>query len=151
MRSLHHPSSRLPPGIVFHTLRFFPSCPNMGDEVKLPEQPTHFIEVVSLVEAHTLWFLLGRPRSFDGDTFDRLFRHLEIVTVRSIDGNADWDTVPFREHAPFGSLFGAVSGIRPSFFPLPAALSPSPRPLNRSASRCLSTHRIVQGISSRAF
>jgi hypothetical protein len=123
----------------------------MGNEVKSPEQPTHFIKVVSFIEAHALPFLLCRLRSFDRNTGDGFFGHLEIIPVRSVDGNADRDTLSFSEQAPFCPLFCAVNGIRPSFFPLQAALLSSLHPSNRSSSRCPSIRRIAQGISSRVF
>lgn len=151
MRSLHHPPSRLPPRILFHTLCLFSPRSNRGNEVKSPEQHTHFIKVVSFIEAHALPFLLCRLRSFDRNTYDGFFRHLEIIPVRSVDGNADRDTLSFSEQAPFCPLFCAVSGIRPSFFPLQAALLSSLHPSNRSSSRCPSIRRIAQGISSRVF
>ena len=117
VRSLHHPPSRLPPRILFPTLCLFSPRSNRGNEVKSPEQPTHFLKVVSFIEAHALPFLLCRLRSFDRNAFDGLFRHPEIIPVRSVDGNANRDTLSFREQAPFCPLFWAVSGIRPSFFP----------------------------------
>src|SRR5919197_133320 len=119
----------------------------MGDEVKSPEQHTHFIKVVSFIAAHALPFLLCRLRSFDRNAFDGFSRYLEIIAVRSVDGNADRDTLSFSEQAPFCPLFCAVSGIRPSFFPLQGALLSSLPPSNRSSSRCPSIRRIAQGIS----
>ena len=151
MRSLHHPPSRLPPRILFHTLCLFSPRSNMGNEVKSPEQPTHFIKVVSFIEAHALPFLLCRLRSFDRNAFDGLFRHPEIIPVRSVDGNPDRDTLSFSEQTPFCPLFCAVSGIRPSFFPPQAVLSSSLHPLNRNSNQYLSIHHSPQDTSSRAF
>ena len=110
----------------------------MGDEVKLPEQYTHFIEVVSFIHTHTLSFLFCRLRSFDGNAFDRLFRHLEIIPIRPINGNADRDTPSFSEQTPFCPLFCAVSGIRPSFFPLQGNGNDSINILTQRASSELS-------------
>src|SRR5919198_476806 len=88
----------------------------MGNEVESLKQHAHFIEVVSFIHTHTLPFLLCRLWPFDGDTCDRLFRHPEIVSVRSVYGNADRNAF-FSEQAPFYPLFCAVSRIWPSFFP----------------------------------
>src|ERR671931_483773 len=151
MCSLHHPSPCSPPRTLFHTLHFFSPRSEVGDEVKSLKQYTHFIEVVSFIHTPTLSFLFCRPRSFDGDTCDRLCRHPEIVSVRSVYGNADRNALSFSEQAPFYPLFCAVSRIWPSFFPPQAVLSPSFHPWNRSSSQCLAIRRISQGTSSRAF
>src|ERR671922_2739881 len=137
MCSLHHPSPCSPPRTLFHTLHFFSPRSEVGDEVKSLKQYTHFIEVVSFIHTPTLSFLFCRPRSFDGNARDRLFRHLEIISIRSINGKADGDTSSFSEHTPFCPLFCAVSGNRPSFFPLQAAPSSSLHPWNRNSSQCL--------------
>jgi hypothetical protein len=115
------------------------------------EQDPHFLVIVSFIHTHALPFLLCRLRPFDGNAFDRLFRHLEIVSVRSIDGDADRNALPFSEQTPFCPLFCAVSGIRPSFFPPQAVLSSSLHPLNRNSNQYLSIHHISQDTSSRAF
>src|ERR671931_2891823 len=120
----------------------------MGNEVKSPEQPAHFIKVVSFIEAHALPFLLCRLRSFDRNTGDGFFRHLEIIPVRSVDGNPDRDTLSFSEQTPFCPLFCAVSGIRPSFFPLQGALLSSLHPSNRSwVFLHIPPNRYIPGIS----
>ena len=80
------------------------------------EQDPHFPVIVSFIHTHALPFLLCRLRPFDGNAFDRLFRHLEIVSVGSIDGDADRNALPFSEQTPFCPLFCAVSGIRARFF-----------------------------------
>src|SRR5919201_646242 len=122
----------------------------MGNEVESLQQHAHFIEVVSFIHTPTLPFLLCRLWPFDGDTCDRLFHHPEIVSVRSVYGNADRNAF-FSEQAPFYPLFCAVSRIWPSFFPPQAVLSPSFHPWNRSSSQCLAIRRISQGTPSRAF
>src|ERR687885_1727817 len=105
MCSLHHPSPCSPPRTLFHTLHFFSPRSEVGDEVKSLKRYTHFIEVVSFIHTPTLSFLFCRPRSFDGNARDRLFRHLEIISIRSINGKADGDTSSFSEHTPFCPLF----------------------------------------------
>src|ERR687887_105271 len=101
MCSLHHPSPCSPPRTLFHTLHFFSPRSEVGDEAKSLKQYTHFIEVVSFIHTPTLSFLFCRPRSFDGNARDRLFRPLEIISIRSINGKADEDTSSFSEHTPF--------------------------------------------------
>src|ERR671932_1341825 len=137
MCSLHHHSPCSPPRTLYHTLHFFSPRSDVGDEVKSLKQYTHFIEVVSFIHTPTLSFLFCRPRSFDGNARDRLFRHPEIISIRSINGKADGDTSSFSEHTPFCPWFCAVSGNRPSFFPLQAAPLSSLHPWNRNSSQCL--------------
>src|SRR5919199_4876846 len=117
VRSLHHPPSRLPPRIIFHTLCLSSPRSNMGNEVKSPEQHTHFIKVVSFIEAHAMPFLLCRLRSFDRNAFEGFSRHLEIIPVRSVDGTPIGTPCPSVSRLRFAPCFARSVGFGPLFSP----------------------------------
>ena len=83
----------------------------------------------------------ARPRTIDRDIFDRFTRHLEVVAIGAVDGEANWNSLRLRQYAPLRSAFAAVRGIWPGFFPRRAAPSTSLHPSTASSSRCLSMRR----------
>jgi len=128
VRPFRHPAAGLEPCGPSHQLRFLTTRTNVRREPEFPRQITHFVKVIPFVQTQALRFLQRRSRSFHGNAFHRLPRQLEVVHVRSPDGQPHRDAVRFDPQTSLGAGFAPIRGIRAGFFPPPAAPSSSPRP-----------------------
>src|ERR1035437_4883677 len=146
----HHPAAGLETGLVFDRLGFFAAGPNVGGVTELQDQLTCLIVVVSLVQAEPLWTLPRGLGAWDRNAFKRRLHHLEIITVGTLNRQADGHARGFRQHATLHAVFGPIRGIGSGFFPRPRGPWSWPRPSTARTSRSLSTHRILSGPGPRA-
>src|SRR5215469_7356018 len=87
--------------------------------------------------------LLARLRAVDDEAFDGWAHQFHIVTLRSLNRQADWHPMSLCEEAAFDPALATIGGIRASFFPAqrsrcriaPSILNQS-QSIPRSSSNC---------------
>ncbi len=138
-----HPAAGLEPCGPSNQLRFLATRTNVRREPELPRQITYFVKVIPFVQTQALRLLQRRSRSFHRNAFHRLPRQLEVVDVRSRDGQSHRDAVRFDQQTSLGAGFGSIRGIRTGFSPPPAAPSSSPHPCSAKTSPTPSVRHIL--------
>src|SRR5689334_767907 len=88
MRALDNPPPRSVSRFLLDLFRLFATRTNVRRKAELLQQRRHLSVVVPLVETHALRLLLARSRAFDGNALERLTRHLEVVAIGAVDGEA---------------------------------------------------------------
>jgi len=129
MGALYYPAPSFPSGFLFDLFCFFSPCSDMRSIAELVKNIAHLVIIVSLIKADALrtipcWFwMLNR------NALDRLFRHFEVVAIRSVNDKANRYAAPVSEQTAFHPRFPAICGIRTAFFPPRAVTLSSLRPL----------------------
>ena len=118
--AFNHPAAGFEANAPPNQLRLLAARTNVRREPEFPRQITHFIKVIPFVQTQALRFMQRRSRPFHGNAFDRLPRQLEVVDVRSRDGQSYRNAVSFDQQTSLGAGFGPIRGIRAGFFPRPA-------------------------------
>jgi len=134
MRPFHHASACFEPRLPLDRLGFFPAWANVSRKAEFAQDVTHLLVVVAVVETHPLRLRLGRLRTLDDDALDGRVDQLHVMTVRSLNRQADWDSMPLREQAAFHAALAAVGGIGAGFSPPRGALVIAPSIASQSQS-----------------
>src|SRR6266699_2179342 len=87
MCPFHHPPTRLETRFPLDRLRLFPARAHMSRKAELLQNRIHLIIIIALVQAHSLWVVLGRRR---GSRQSRA----------PVSYHADWRLPPPRRSAP---------------------------------------------------
>ncbi len=106
--------------------------------------------VIPCVQTHALRLLLGRLGPFNHDVLDRCPHQFHIVSVRTVNCQADRHAVALGQQTAFDAGFTAVGGIWPGLFPPQAALWSSPHPYSTTTSQCPVVQRTVRRRPARA-
>src|SRR5262245_55394759 len=89
MCPLYHPPTRLVPRLLFDGFRFLPPRPDVRREPEFRQQVADLLIVIAFVQAHALRLLWGRGWPLHRETGDCLPRHLEVIPVGALHGEAD--------------------------------------------------------------
>ena len=92
-------------------------------------------ELKALVHAHALRFVSSRFWPINWNTLDCFTDHFEVVSVGTVDCEANWNSISLRKQTSLGSAFCAVGRIGAGFFPHPAAPLTSRHPSITKTSR----------------
>jgi hypothetical protein len=141
VRSFHHPAPRSLAGASARHRRLLSARRDVSDHPQRSQECTHLVKVIPFVQTQVVRAVQRRPWSSHGNAFDRLPHQLEVVDVRSRDGQSHRNAVSFDQQTSLGAGFGSIRGIRAGFFPRPAAISSSPRPCSATTSPDLSVRR----------
>lgn len=116
---------------------------NVRCKPEFPRQTANFVTVIPFVQTQALRFVQRRPGSFHRNAFDRLSRQLEVVDVRSSNGQPHRHAVGFHQQTSLGAGFGPIRRIRTRFSPRPAEPWSSLRPYSATTSSVPSTRRTL--------
>src|SRR6185436_6846189 len=94
---------------------FFASSGDVRREAELLYEIPDLGIVKSFIYAEPLGMNPCWARTVNHHAFDGLSRHLEVVSVRSIDDEAERNSVSVREQVPLGAALRAIGGIGSSF------------------------------------
>jgi hypothetical protein len=118
MGAFHDPATSPEPGRPLDRSGLLAARTNVRGQAELDCESTNLVVVVTLVEAPPLRSALRWPRPIDENALDRVARHLEVVAVGPVHGDADRNAVRFGQHAALGTTLGSVGWIGAGFFPL---------------------------------
>lgn len=121
--TLDDPATSPEAGSPLDRFGFLAARTNVCGQAELDREGTYLVVVVALVEAPSLRSALGWLRPIDQNSLDRVARHLEVVAVGAVDGNADRNPVGLGQHAALGTTLGSVGWIGSGFFPRREELS----------------------------
>jgi hypothetical protein len=141
MRPFHNPAPSFEASFMFDRLGFFTSGSDVGCITKLFHQISYLIRIVSLIQRHTLRFLLCRLRTRYCNTFYRCLNHLAVVPICSLDCQANRHTACLGQQTAFNAFFGPICRIGAGFFPRQVGLLSWHHPWIAKTNQCLSTHR----------
>src|SRR5712692_4906144 len=142
--TFHHPAPRFFLSSPLELLGLFAARTNMRCEPKFCQEVVHFLKVVALVQTHALWLCLRGHWPIWHNVFDGFARQFHIVAIGSCDGQTNRHTVSLGQQATFDATFAAIGGVRPAFFPHPAALWSWHHPCSASPNPALSIHQSVR-------
>ncbi len=109
--SLHHPAASPEAGLTFDGLGFFASGFDMGRVSKLLDQIAHRIIIVAFVQAKALAGFLRGFWTFQRNTLQRVLDQLAIVSVGTVNRQANGDPVGLSQQTSFNAFFGPVRRI----------------------------------------
>ena len=141
MRSFDDPTSSAKASTTLDGFRLFAARFDVRGEFEGGYERSRLLVVVTLVEAEVLRIQSRGLGSSNGDAVDRLTQKLEVVDVRARDGEANRNSVRFRQQTALAAALGAIGRIGPGFFPHRAAPSTSLRPSTATPSRRRRTGR----------
>src|SRR5512138_521360 len=150
MRALDHPATGFLVGIPPPCLGFFPARADVRGEAKFPQQVTHLVIVVALLQVHPLRSLSRWLRTWDHQPLQRDSGQFHVMAIGAVDDHAQGHPVTFRQYAPLDPLFAAIGWVAAGFFPQPAALWSRRRPDSTRPSRSRAGHRTARPRSARA-
>jgi hypothetical protein len=89
----------------------------MGSKPKLQQGISHFLIVISCVQAHVLRILFRLFWTLDPDVFYRFAHQFHIMAIRSLHRQANGHTMPLGQSTSFGALLAPVCRISARIFP----------------------------------
>jgi hypothetical protein len=140
MGSLDDPASRFEASLLFNRLCFFTTRANMSCIAKFFHQVSYFSRIIPFIKTHSLFFLFRRLRPFHRNTFYRCLCQFTIMSIRSVNCQANRDSKTFRQQAAFNAFFGSVRRVWAGFFPRQAGLLSWRRPSTAMTSQSLLAH-----------
>jgi len=140
VRSLDYPATSLESSLMFNCLCFFATGPNVSRITKFFYQISHLARIIPFIKTHALFFPFRRFRSFHWNTFYCRFRHFAIMSIRTINRQANRNARTFRKQTAFNAFFSSVRRVWPGFFPRQAGLLSWHHPSIAMTSQSLLTH-----------
>ena len=140
MRPFHNPATSLESSLMLNRLCLFAARPNMSSVTKFFHQISYLTGIITFIKAHTLLFSFSRLWSFYRNTFYRRFRHFAIMSIRSINRQANRHTKTFSQQTAFNAFFGPIRRIWAGFFPRQAEPLSWRHPSIAMTSQYLLTH-----------
>ena len=140
MCSLDNPASSFEASLMLNRLCLFTARANMSSITKFFHQVSYLTRVITFIKTHTLFFSFGRFWPFHRNTFYRRIGHFAIMSISSINRQADRHPGTFRKQTAFNTFFGSVRRVWAGFFPRQAGLLSWCRPLTAMTSQSLLTH-----------
>jgi len=98
----------------------------MKSESELLAQCPDFITVIARIKTKMLLAIPGWCRSLNHDLLDRWSSKSHVMAIRSLNDDAEGDSLGVREHAALRTTLGPVDGAWPRFFPPSGALVMAP-------------------------
>lgn len=141
MCSLDNPASRFKASLMLNRLCFFTARANMGRIAKFFYQVSYLARIISFIKTHTLFFPFRWLRPFHRNTFYRRLYHFAIMSIRTLNRQANRDAKTFSKQTAFNAFFGSVRRVWTGFFPRQAGLLSWHRPSTAMTSQSLLAHR----------
>jgi hypothetical protein len=147
--SLYNPAASLEAGLVLNRLCLLPTRMNMSGVAKRFHQISYLTGIITFIKTHTLFFPFSRFWSFHWNTFYSRFRHFAIMSISTINRQANRQAITFGKQTAFNAFFSPVCRVRAGFFPRQAGPLSWRRPLTAMTSQFLSIHHNLPMTSSR--
>ena len=151
MRPFHNPATSFEPSLMFNRLCLLTARANMSSITKFFHQVVYLTRIITFIKAHTLFFSFSRLWPFYRNTFYCRLRHFAIMSIRSIDHQANRYTKTFSKQTAFNAFFGPVRGIWTRFFPRQAGPWSWHHPSIAMTSRYLLIHHNLLTPSPKVF
>ena len=151
MRSLYNPAASLETSFVFNRLCFFATRTNVSGIAKRFHQISYLTRIIALIKTHALFFPFSRLWPFHWNTFYRRFCHFAVMSIGTINRQANRHTGTFGKQTAFNAFFSPVRGVWAGFFPRQAGLLSWHRPLIATTSQFLSIRHNLSMPSSRVL
>lgn len=139
MRPLHNPTPSFEAGFSFNSLCLLATRTNMSRITKLFNQISYLARIITLIKTHTLGFSFSRLRPFYRNTFYGCLYHFAIMTISSVNRQANRYSGCFGKQTAFNSFFSPVRRIWACFSPRQAGPLSWRRPSIATTSLSLST------------
>ena len=140
MRPFHNPATSLESSFMFNSLCFFAARANMSSIAKLFYQVSYLTRIITFIKTHALFFSFSRLWPFYRNTFYRRFRHFAIMSIRSVNRQANRHPNTFSKQTAFNAFFGPVRRVWAGFFPRQAGPLSWHHPSTAMTSQYLLTH-----------
>jgi len=149
MGSLDNPAACFETGLVFNCLCFFTTRTNMSSIAKRFHQVSHLARIISFIKTHPLFFPFRWFWPFHRNTFYRRSRHFAIMSIGTLNRQANRHPGTLGKQTAFNALFSPVRRVWSGFFPRQAGLLSWRHPWIAMTSQCLSIHHNPAKPSSR--
>jgi len=140
VRSLYNPTTSFKTGLMFNRLCFFATRTNMSGITKFFYQISHLARIITFIKTHALFLPFSRLWSFYRNTFYSSFRHFAIMSISTINRQANRHSKTFSKQTAFNTFFGPVRRVWAGFFPLQAGPLSWRHPSTAMTSQYLLTH-----------
>jgi len=151
MCSLYNPATGFETSLMFNRLRLFATRTNMSGIAKRFHQVSYLTRIVTFIKTHALFFPFSRLWSFHWNTFYSRLSHFAIMSISTINRQANRHTRAFGKQTAFNAFFSPVRGVWAGFFPRQAGLLSWRHPSIAMTSQYLSTHHNLPEPSSKAL
>ncbi len=138
MRPLHNPTPSFEAGFSFNSLCLLATRTNMSRITKLFYQLSYLARIITLIKTHTLGCSLCWLGALHWNTFYGRLYHFAIMTIGSVNRQANRYAGCFGEQTAFNAFFSPVRRIWACFFPRPAGPLSWRRPSIATTSLSLS-------------
>ncbi len=149
MRPLYNPPASLESSLMLNRLCLFTSRTNMSGIAKRSHQISYLSRIITFIKAHTMFFLFSRLWPFHWNTVYSCLCHFTIMSVGSINRQANRHSRTFGKQTTFNTLFSSVRRVWAGFFPRQAGLWSWRRPSIAMTSQFLSIRHNLSMPSSR--
>jgi len=149
MCPLYNPAASFESCLPFNCLCLFATRTDMSGIAKLFHQVSYLTRIITLIQAHPLRLFLRRLRPFYWNTFYRRLCHFAIMSISSINRQANRHTRTFSKQTAFNTFFGPIRRVWACFFPRQAGLWSWRHPSIAMTSQSLSSHHNLPEPSSR--
>ena len=150
MRSLYNPAASFETSLALNRLCLFAARTNMSGIAKCFHQVSHLTRIITFIKTHALFFPFSWFWSFHRNTFYSRFRHFAIMSISTINRQANRHTRTFGKQTTFNAFFSPVRRVWACFFPRQAGLLSWRHPSIAMTSQYLSTHHNLPEPSSKA-
>ena len=149
MRPFHNPASSFKTCLMLNRLRLFATRTNMSGITKFFYQISYLTRIITFIKTHALFFSFSRPWPLHWNTFYSRLCHFAIMSISSINRQADRHSVTFSKQTSLNAFFSPVRGVWAGFFSRQAELLSWHHPLIAMTNQYLSTHHNFSMLSSR--
>ena len=149
MCSLYNPATSLKTSFMFNRLCFFATRTNMSGITKFFYQISYLTRIITFIKTHSLFFSFSRPWSFYRNTFYGSFCHFAIMSISTINRQANRYSKTFCKQTAFNPLFSPVRRVWAGFFPHRVGLWSSRHPSIAMTSQYLSIHHNLSELFSK--
>jgi hypothetical protein len=150
MCSLYNPAASFETSFVFNRLCLFATRTNMSGRAKCFHQVSYLTRIITFIKTPALFFPFSRRWSFHWNTFYSRLSHFAILSISTINRQANRHTKTFGKQTTFNAFFSPVRRVWAGFFPRQAELLSWRHPSIAMTSQYLSTHHNLSEPSSRA-
>ena len=140
MRPFHDPATSLESSLMFNSLCLFPTRTKMSSIAKLFYQVSYLTRIITFIKTHALFFSFSRFWPFHRNTFYRHICHFAIMSISSINRQANRYARCFGKQTAFNAFFGPVRRVWACFFPRQAETLSWHHPSTAMTNQCLLTH-----------
>ena len=140
MRPLHNPTPSFEAGFSFNSLCLLATRTNMSCITKLFYQLSNLAGIITLIQTHPLSCSLCWLGAFHRNTFYGCLYHFAIMSIGSVNRQANRYAGCFSKQTAFNAFFGPVRRVWACFFPRLAGLWSWIHPSIARTSQCPLTH-----------